>query len=435
MEWQGYAALLLGLLAVAMLLGQWTALALGAVGTLMLFIVKGHVGLLTINSVIWNTANSYILIAAPMFLLMGEVILRSGVSTYFYRGVAALVGRTPGGLLHANVLACALFSCISGSSVATAAAVGTVAIPEMRERGYKLRLVFGTLAAGGTLGILIPPSIVMILYAALVEESVAKMFMAGVVPGLLMAGLFMVYVAIRVMLEPSIAPPRSAVRMPWRERLALGAHVLPIVGLLVAVLAGIYFGVATPTEAAVMGALGAIALAWSYGGLGWSMFGDALMSTVRTTCMVLFIIVGAQILSNALSYAGVSRGVSGWVASLELSWWFLLLALVILYLILGCFVDGVSMIYITLPVLYPVVVQTGFDPIWFGVVLVILIELGQITPPVGLNLFTIHGISGGAPFSEVVKGSFPFVFIMLITILLLAFFPGLALWLPSTMTI
>jgi tripartite ATP-independent transporter DctM subunit len=433
MEWQGYAALLLGLLGAAMLLGQWTALALGAVGTLMLFLVRGEVGLLIINSVIWNTANSYILIAAPMFLLMGEVILRSGVSSHFYRGVAALVGRTPGGLLHANILACAIFACISGSSVATAAAVGTVAIPEMTGRGYQPRLVFGSLAAGGTLGILIPPSIIMILYAALVEESVAKLFMAGFVPGLLMSALFMLYLAVRVWTNPAAAPPPDAVRMPWGERLRLGVHVAPILLLLGVVLAAIYFGVATPTEAAVMGALGAMALAWAYGGLNRETFGAALMATVRTTCMVLFIIVGAQILSNALSYAGVSRGISEWVVGMELSWWWLLLALVILYLFLGCFVDGVSMIYITLPVLYPVVVRTGFDPIWFGVVLTILIELGQITPPVGLNLFTIHGISGGAPFSEVVKGSTPFVFIMLATILLLALFPGLALWLPSTM--
>lgn len=433
MEWQGYAALLVCLLATAMLLGQWTALALGAVGTLMLFLVRGEVGLLTINSVIWNTANSYILIAAPMFLLMGEVILRSGISSRFYRGVAALVGRTPGGLLHANILACAIFSCISGSSVATAAAVGTVAIPEMTERGYQPRLVFGSLAAGGTLGILIPPSIIMILYAALVEESVAELFMAGFIPGLAMSALFMLYIALRVWTKPEVAPPADLVRMPWGERLRLGVHVAPIVLLLAAVLATIYLGVATPTEAAVLGALGAIVLAWAYGGLGWATFGAALMATVRTTCMVLFIIVGAQILSNALSYAGVSRGISEWVVGMELSWWFLLLALVILYLFLGCFVDGVSMIYITLPVLYPVVIQTGFDPIWFGVVLTILIELGQITPPVGLNLFTIHGISGGAAFSEVVKGSIPFVIIMLATIVLLAVFPQLALWLPSTM--
>ena len=433
MEWQAYATLLLGLLATAMLFGQWTALALGAVGTLMLFIVKGPLGLLAINSVIWNTANNYILIAAPMFLLMGEVILRSGVSGRFYTGVAALVGRTPGGLLHANIIACALFSCISGSSVATAASVGTVAIPEMTRRGYHQRLVFGSLAAGGTLGILIPPSIVMILYAALVEESVAKLFMAGFFPGLLMSALFMAYIALRVWTKPEIAPPPDDVRLPWRERLALGVHVLPIVTLLAAVLAAIYFGLTTPTEAAVMGAIGAIVLAWAYGGLSRAMFADALMSAVRTTCMVLFIIIGAQILANALSYAGISRGISSWVVAMELSWWFLLLALVILYLVLGCFVDGVSMIYITLPVLYPVVLQTGFNPIWFGVVLTILIELGQITPPVGLNLFTIHGISGGAPFSEVVKGSIPFVFIMLLTILLLALFPGIALWLPSTM--
>ncbi|MGE0222156.1 MAG: TRAP transporter large permease subunit, partial [Acetobacteraceae bacterium] len=202
MEWQDFALIMGAALALLMAIGQWTAMALGSVGMLMLWLARGEMGLNSVGSVIWNTANSYILIAAPMFLLLGEVILRSGVSTHFYRGVAAMMGRTPGGLLHANIVACAMFSAISGSSVATAAAVGTVAIPEMTQRGYARRIVFGSLAAGGTLGILIPPSIVMILYGALVEESIAKLFMAGLIPGLLMAGLFMVYIALHAWLWP-----------------------------------------------------------------------------------------------------------------------------------------------------------------------------------------------------------------------------------------
>ena len=432
MGWQEFGLVLALVLGIALVLGQWTALALGTAGMLMLYLARGEMALNTVGSVIWNTANSYVLIAAPMFLLLGEIILRSGVSAHFYRGVAALLGRTPGGLLHANIVACALFSAISGSSVATAAAVGTVAIPEMLKRGYNPRIVFGSLAAGGTLGILIPPSIVMILYGALVEESIAKLFMAGMVPGLLMAGLFMVYLAVHVLVCPGDVPVAED-RVAGAERWRRVAHILPIVGLFLAVLGSMFFGIATPTEAAVVGALGALVLARSYGGLTWAVFWDALMGTVRVTCMVLFIIIGAQILSNALTYTGVSRGVSEWIVGLELSRWTLFLALVVLYLILGCFVDGVSMIYITLPVLFPVVVQAGFHPIWFGVILTVLIELGQITPPVGLNLFTIHGISGGYPFSDVVIGSLPFVFVMLFVILLLCLWPGLALWLPSIM--
>jgi len=433
MSWELLSLLLLGSLGISLVLGMWTPMALGAVGMLMLYIAKGPLGLLSLSSVIWNTVNSYILIAVPMFLLMGEVILRSGVSTKFYRGVAVLMRRLPGGLLHANIVACALFSAISGSSVATAASVGTVAIPEMTQRGYEPRLVFGSLAAGGTLGILIPPSIIMILYGALVEESIGKLFMAGLLPGLLMAGLFMVYLAIRVMLEPSVAPQTREAALPAAEQFRYVMHILPIVALLAAVLGGIYFGITTPTEAAAMGAIGALILAWGYGGLNRKVFGESVMSTVRTTCMVVFIIVGAQILSAALSYAGISRGMSQWIVDLGLSRWMLFAALVVLYVILGFFVDGISMIYITLPVLFPVVVAADFNIIWFGVVLTILIELGQITPPVGLNLFTIHGISGGYPFGDVVRGSVPFVFLMLLMILLLAVFPEIALWLPSTM--
>lgn len=434
MDWETLALILIGSMALMLVLGQWTALALGTVGTLLLFLSRGKLGLMAVSSVVWNTSNSYILIALPMFLLMGEVILRSGISNKFYRGVSALLGGFPGGLLHANIVSCALFAAVSGSSVATAASVGTVAIPEMTRRGYSPRLVFGSLAAGGTLGILIPPSIIMILYGALVEESIAKLFMAGILPGLVMSALFMIYLALRVAFQRSLAPPRDAVAAPLRERLRDALHIVPIVGLLLVVLGGIYAGLITPTEAAAIGAAGAIGLGLAYRGLTRAVLGQALLSSVKTTCMVIFIIIGAQILSSALTYSGVSRGISQIIVDLELSKWTLFLGLVMLYVVLGFFVDGISMIYITLPVLFPVVVQAGFDTIWFGVIITILIELGQITPPMGLNLFAIHGISGSKHgFGEVVAGSTPFVFLMLLTIALLAFFPGLALWIPSLM--
>jgi len=433
MGWEMMLFILVGTLFLMLILGQWTAFALGFAGTLVLYIARGTTGFVSISSVVWNTANSYILIAVPLFLLMGEIILRSGISDRFYRGVATLMVWLPGGLLHANIVATGIFSAISGSSVATAASVGTVAIPELRSRGYDHKIVFGSLAAGGTLGILIPPSIVMILYGALVEESIPKLFMAGLFPGIAMAALFSVYIGIRVMFQRHLAPHTEERYLPLRERAMFVAHILPIVGLMVVVLGGIYTGITTPTEAAAIGAFGAILLSLGYRTFTYELFRDALLSAVRTTCMVLFIILSAQILSTALTFAGITREMSQWIVDMEFGKWSLFLAMVILYVILGFFVDGISMIYITLPVLFPVVQAAGFDIIWFGVVLTILIELGQITPPVGLNLFTIQGISGGRPFSEVVLGSTPFVFLMLVIIAALVFFPGLALWLPSKM--
>ena len=427
-------AVLFGALAIFLLVGQWTAFALGIVGVIIIFLSKGYIGLQGLSSVVWNNANSYILIAVPMFLLMGEIILRSGVSKFFYGGIATLLRRLPGGLLHANIVSCAIFSAVSGSSVATAASVGTVAIPELLRAGYQPRAVFGSLAAGGTLGILIPPSIVMVLYAALVEESVGRLFIAGILPGILMSAVFMIYIAVILIRDPSIAPRRASADL---SAAVLSHHpirdVLPIVALLISVLGGIYTGLTTPTEASAVGAAGALVLAAAYRTLTWKVFTESVMSTVKTTCMVAMIIIGAQILSTALTFSGVSREVSEWVLTLGLSKVEFFLMLVVLYVILGCFVDGISMIYMTLPVLLPIIKVIGFDLIWLGVIITILIELGQITPPVGLNLFTIHGISGGAKFSEVVAGSFPYVFLMLAVIAALWFWPEIALWLPTTM--
>ncbi|MEN9763649.1 MAG: Neu5Ac permease [Pseudomonadota bacterium] len=413
--------------------GQWTAFTLGSVGVLILLLSKGLIGLTSISSVVWNITSSYILISIPMFLLMGEIILRSGVSTKFYAGVVALLGRLPGGLLHANIASCAVFSAVSGSSVATAASVGTVAIPELRRAGYEPRAVLGSLAAGGTLGILIPPSIVLVLYGALVDESITQLFAAAVVPGLLMTLLFVIFIACYVAIKPSISPPPTAQLSDQIARKKAIIHLLPILALLLVVLGGIYGGITTPTEASAVGALGAIVLAAAYRRFTWAMFRESLIATVKTTCMVSMVIVGAQILSTALTFSGVSREVSEWVLDLGLSKWVFFAAVMLLYLVLGCFVDGLSMMYMTLPVLLPVIKAMGFDLVWFGVAMVIIIEVGQITPPVGLNLFTIHGISGGAKFSDVALGSAPYVVIMLFAIVILAIWPELALWLPSTL--
>lgn len=415
-----------------LLLGQWTAFALGSVGVLVLLLSKGWVGLTSLSSVVWNSANSYILISIPMFLLMGEIILRSGVSSKFYAGVVALLGRLPGGLLHANIISCGVFSAVSGSSVATAASVGTVAIPELRKAGYADRALLGSLAAGGTLGILIPPSIVLVLYGALVDESITQLFVAAIIPGLLMTALFIVYIALLVKLNPSVAP--DARHTPSaRARLHAIVHLIPILVLLLVVLGGIYGGFTTPTEASAVGALGAIILAASYRSLTWTMFREALRATVRTSCMVSLVIIGAQILSTALTFSGVSREVSEWMLSLGLSKWAFFAAVMFLYLALGCFVDGLSMMYMTLPVLLPIIKLMEFDLVWFGVVMVIIIEVGQITPPVGLNLFTIHGISSGAKFSEVSAGALPYVLLMLTMIVVLAVWPELVLWLPASL--
>lgn len=430
MSWEVLSVVLLVAMVVSLLIGQWIAFALGSAGVLIIVLSKGMLGLSTISSIVWNTTNSYLLIAIPLFLLMGELMLRTGVNEYFYRGMGALLKWLPGRLLHANIGACALFAAICGSSVATAATIGTVAIPQLLQRGYDRRMVFGSIAGGGTLGILIPPSIPFILYGALVDQSVARLFMAGVIPGLVLAGLFSLYIIVRALTSPKLAGATNE-SQPVAMKDAL--HVLPIVALLSAVLGGIYSGVATPTESAAIGVAGAVILGIAYGRLTLPACREALLSTVRTTGMVMLIVISAQVLSAALTFSGVSRGVSEMIYNLGLSKWEFFVALVALYIVLGCFVEGIAMIYITLPVLYPVIQKFGFDPIWFGVVLVVLIELGQIHPPLGLNLFTIKSIAPNSDFKDIVVGSIPYVFIILSMILILALFPGLALWLPSAM--
>ncbi|MBI2529242.1 MAG: TRAP transporter large permease, partial [Candidatus Rokubacteria bacterium] len=310
-------------------------------------------------------------------------------------------------------------------------AIGTVAIPEMRERGYAPRMIYGTIAAGGALGNLIPPGIATIIYGAIVEQSVAKLFIACVIPGVMVTAIFLLYIWVAVHLRPELVPP-GASRPTLAERWGAVVDVFPVVALMVAVLGSLWFGIATPTESAAVGASGAVLLACLYRRFTWAALRESLVNTVRITCMVLFIILGAQILSFAFVRTGINRQVSEGVVALDLSRWTLFAVITILYIILGMLVDGISMMVLTLPVLYPVILNAGFDPIWFGVVLVTLIELGQITPPVGLVLFVIQGISRAA-MTDVARGALPFMLLFLVSIVLMAVFPQTATWLPSLM--
>lgn len=430
MDWQisaiVFAVILFGLL----LAGVWIAITLGMVGILGLLIVDPSI-IRGAGVVTWDTLDSFVLTAVPLFLFMGAIILRSGISTRFYRGLSTWLDYIPGSLAHSNVLACTLFAAISGSSVATAAAIGAIAIPEMEKRGYDRAFTYGTLAAGGTLGILIPPSIPFILYGATIGESVARLFIAGVIPGLVLSGIFIAYVGLRTALNPKLVP-RAETRATWGERLRGAVDVFPILFLMLLVLGGIYFGIATPTEAAALGAVGALLMAVVYRRLTWEVLKQSLFDAVKTNCMLLFIVVGAQIMSLAMVTAGIPRAMVAVISGIQVSPTAIFAFICILYLILGCFLDAISLMLLTLPVVYPVMTTLGYDPVWFGVVLVLLLEIGLITPPVGMNLFVIQGMAR-QPLSLVSRGAFPFVILMCIMIVILTIWPGLALWLPAKM--
>lgn len=383
---------------------------------------------------VWTNCTSFILICVPLYILLGEIIQRSGTSVRFYRALSLWIRWLPGGLLHTNVVACALFAAISGSSVGTAAAMGTVAIPEMLKLKYNKNLIYGSLAAGGTLGILIPPSISMIIYGALTEQSVGHLFVAGFLPGVVMALLFMAYIGIRSKIDPKIAPTLDTdVKPTIRDLLFSLKDIFPIVFIMLAILGGLYLGWATPTEVAAIGVLMSMLVSISFGSFSYRILMESTASAVRTTSMVLFVILGAQIFSFALFSWGTTRQMAEWALSLPLSPLGIWIIVVILYIFLGMFIDAISMMVLTLGVIFPIIVGLGFDPIWFGVTLTLLLEIGLITPPVGMNLYTIQAIAKEPTLSSVVKGSLPFVVILIIGVIMLTVFPELALWLPRKM--
>ncbi|MBU2485413.1 MAG: TRAP transporter large permease subunit [Alphaproteobacteria bacterium] len=432
MSWE-IALLIYGVIVVSCLLaGIEIGIAMSLVGILGISFVSGSQLWPTFGDIIWNTTNTFTLVSIPLFVLMGEIILRSGLSKRFYQGISHLLAPFPGGLAHSNIMGCAVFSALAGSSMATAMTVGTVAVPEMRKRGYSDTLTLGTLTGGGCLGILIPPSIPIIVYASIVQESVVDLFIAGIVPGLLLAFLFMIYVAFVSLLRPEMAP-----RPPERPSMAviiggLG-DTIPVGLLILAIVGGMYFGVVTPTEAAAFGCLLATLVALIYRDLTLASFRAALRNSVLTSCVVLFITISAQILSFAITTSGIGRGIADVLAHAGVGPLMFFCLLFLLYLIIGMFLDGLSIMLLTVPILFPSMIAAGFDGIWIGIVLVVFIELGALTPPMGLNLFAIKSIVPETSLGQIGMASLPFALIIAGFGFLLYAFPEIVLFLPDLM--
>lgn len=418
--------LLLALLAAALPVA-------GALGTLGLLLDKIYSKMplsLALGEVAWSSSKDFLLVSIPMFILLGEILLRAGVAERMYGAMVKWLAWIPGGLMHSNIGACAIFAATSGSSVATAATVGTVALPLVKKHGYNERLFLGTLAAGGTLGILIPPSINMIIYAVLTDTSIPKLYLAGIIPGLGLALLFMVMVGVFCLVKPEWGGRTQ--RYAWSERIASLVDLLPPLGIFLVVVGSIYAGLATPTEAASLGVVAALALAAAYRRLSLAMMKEVMENTMRTTAMVMMIIVAAYFLNFIISAIGLTTMLTDYIAGLGLSKFEMLVAIVVFYLILGCFMETLSMMITTIPIVAPVMFGLGFDPIWFGIIIIILIEMALITPPVGLNLFVVQSLRKHGTLNDVIAGSVPFVVIMILLILILTIFPGIALWLPNT---
>ena len=422
-----------GSLLILLATGMPIAIALAVTGFIILVFLGGDIAIVPVA--IFNFLNSFTLMAVPMYIFAGEIILRSGLSSRLYRGVSQWTSVIPGGLTQTNIVSCAIFAAVSGSSTATAATIGTVAIPEQESRGYERKCVLGSLAAGGTLGILIPPSVALIVYGACVDVSVAKLFLAGVVPGIILSVMFMIWIMLWAFMRPQLFPRIE--KLSWNYVtgvIAAFGDVWPVLLTIAIIMGGIYLGLTTPTEAAAVSSFVVLIMAAAFRRLNWQLVKEAGISTLRTTAMIFFIVAGAAILSYSMGMIKLPARLGDFVLSLDVGRITIWILVCIIYLILGCVMDVISMLLITIPVTWPVVVEgLGFDPIWFGVTLVILMECGLITPPVGINLFVIDGIAGGKSLGDVIVGSIPFFIIMLIMVVLLTVFPQLATWLPSTM--
>jgi tripartite ATP-independent transporter DctM subunit len=425
------------LIVTVMFLGLLTAgmpvpFAIVIPAVIYLFLQGGLAALNSLGLVAWGSMNVFALTAVPLFMFMAEILSASGLSTRIYGGLAKLVARLPGGLLQTNIAGCAVFASVNGSSIATAATIGGVALPQLLGRGYHRPLAAGSLAAGGTLGILIPPSFPLIIYGTFTETSVPKLFMAGVVPGLIMTACFMLYIAVHAKLDPTVAP-REVGPASTAELLGALAEVVPFILLILGTLGGLYFGVVTTTEAAVVGCVLSIGLGASMGKLTLQGLVQAICNTIIFSGNILFLILAAYIFSTALSFAGLGEQVTKYIVSLNLSKFEFYLALFALFTVLGCLIESLGMIVITVPLLYPVLASYDIDPILFGIILVIYVELGQISPPIGINLFVIQSIWDGK-LAQVVLGTIPFHLIMFAVLAMVLAWPELSLWLPAKMS-
>lgn len=427
--------LIAGLLVAALFLilgsGVWIGLTLSGVAWIGMQLFTSRPAGDAMAVTIWGASSSWTLTALPLFILMGEILFRTRLSEDMFRGLAPLLGRIPGRLLHTNVLGCTIFAAVSGSSAATCATIGKMTLPELQRRGYPESIVIGSLAGAGTLGLLIPPSIIMIVYGVTAEVSIAKLFIAGVIPGIILAGLFSAYIMAWSLFNRGAIPTETdtmTLGQKFREFWRLG----PVLLLIIAVLGSIYLGIATATEAAGVGVIGALILSAAQGSLNWQTLTSAFMGATRLYCMIAFILAGAAFLTLAMGYIGLPRHLAEWIATLGLSKFELILVIMVFYIVLGCFLDGISMIVLTMGVILPTITGAGIDLIWFGIFLVLVVEMAQITPPVGFNLFVLQGMTKKS-LGYIARVSMPMFLLMVLAVLIFYYFPETITWLPSKM--
>ncbi len=423
-----------------LLSGLWIGFSLFATGIIVMLCyninlpptisIWSKIGGLLANST-WNTLNSWSLVALPLFVFMGEILYQTDISNRLFNGLLPWFSKIPGRLLHLNVVACSMFAAVCGSSAATTATVGKITLHELRKRGYDKSLAIGSLAGAGTLGFLIPPSLIMIIYGVIADVSIGKLFIAGIIPGLLLASLYSLYIMIVSILKPEVVPDEK-LKFSLKEKLRAFKDILPVLILIFMVLGSIYLGIATPTEAAAIGVLGAIIIALILKTLTFKNFLKAVRNTLNTTAMICFIIMGASFLSQIAGFTGITIALTQKVAQAHLSPYTFIFLLALMYIFMGMILDGISMVVMTSPIVLPMVQQMGFHPLWFGIFLVIMVELAQITPPVGFSLFVIEGISG-EKVGNIIKYSFPFFLIMIFVVVILVLFPQIVFFLPSHM--
>jgi C4-dicarboxylate transporter DctM subunit len=420
-----------GILFLTLSAGIWIGFALFMVGFVGMTLFSSLPAGSNIASSIWATIEKWEYVALPLFILMGEILFRSGISEKLFKALVPWLYRLPGGLLLMNIVSCTLFAAVSGSSAATTATVGRITLAELDKLGYDKRLAMGSLAGAGTLGFLIPPSLIMIVYAILAEVSIGKMFMAGILPGLLLAGIYAAYIIYRGICNPEIAP-KAKESYSWKERFASLKDLLPTAILILIVLGSIYGGVATPTEAAALGVFGATVFSLLNRRMNMKIMLECLAGAVKTNAMIMLIVMGAGFLSRVMGFLGIPAAITTSITEMNLSPYTLMLLLGAVYIVLGCLLDGFSIVVMTLPISLPMVTAAGFDPIWFGIYLILMVEVSQITPPVGFNLFVIQGLTG-EPIMRIAKHAFPFFILMLLTTAILTIFPQIALYLPQLM--
>lgn len=425
------SAILMALLFLMLGLGLWVAFSLMGLGVAAMMMGTSAPLGSVLATTIWGNSNSWALAALPLFIWMGEILFRSRLSEDMFTGLAPWMERLPGRLLHVNIFGSGIFAAVSGSSAATAATIGKLSIPELKRRGYPEQMMIGTLAGSATLGLLIPPSIILIVYGAATEQSIARLFIAGVLPGILLIALFVGYVIIWGLLNADKLPAAEE-RLPLGEKLRRSRRLFPIVGLIAGVIGSIYAGIASPTDAAAVGVALALLLSWGSGSLNRQTFIEGLMGATKTSCMIAFILAGAAFLTVAMGFTGIPAMLAEWIGGMNLSPYALLAALTVFFVVMGCFLDGISVVVLTTSVIMPMVEKAGIDTMWFGIFVVIVVEMSQITPPVGFNLFVLQSLTG-RNILTVARAAFPFFLLMLVALALIVVFPGIVTWLPNKM--